>query len=85
MLPDRKWDYDFNLTYSVTLGQDSLETSLVVRNTGSSNYDFQILFHSYLAVNVSPCSPVAYAVLRLGHLGYQQNHHLWARESSVQG
>ncbi|KAI4110158.1 MAG: hypothetical protein L6R37_000051 [Teloschistes peruensis] len=51
MLPDRKWDYDFNLTYSVTLGQDSLETSLVVRNTGSSNYDFQILFHSYLAVN----------------------------------
>lgn len=53
MLPNRKWDYDFNLTYSVTLSQDSLETSLAVRNTGSSNYDFQILFHSYLAVNVS--------------------------------
>ncbi|KAL9584315.1 MAG: hypothetical protein Q9212_002196 [Teloschistes hypoglaucus] len=51
MLPDRKWDYDFNLTYSVTLSQDSLETSLAVRNTGSSSYDFQTLFHSYLAVN----------------------------------
>ncbi|KAL8695433.1 MAG: hypothetical protein Q9218_000011 [Villophora microphyllina] len=51
MLPDRKWDYEFNLTYSVTLSQDNLETSLVVRNTGSSNYDFQVLFHTYLAVN----------------------------------
>ncbi|KAI4198588.1 MAG: hypothetical protein LQ350_005179 [Teloschistes chrysophthalmus] len=51
MLPDRRWDYDFNLTYSVTLSQDSLETSLAVRNTGSSSYDFQLLFHSYLAVN----------------------------------
>ncbi|KAL8836523.1 MAG: hypothetical protein Q9176_006296 [Flavoplaca citrina] len=51
MLSDSKWDYDFNLTYSVTLSQDSLETSLVVRNTGTSNYDFHVLFHSYLAVD----------------------------------
>ncbi|KAL8773197.1 MAG: hypothetical protein Q9209_001873 [Squamulea sp. 1 TL-2023] len=51
MLSDSKWDYQFNLTYSVTLSQDSLETSLVVRNTGSSNYDFQVLFHTYLAIN----------------------------------
>ncbi|KAL8857288.1 MAG: hypothetical protein Q9178_006214 [Gyalolechia marmorata] len=51
MLSDSKWDYEFNLTYSVTLSQDSLETSLVVRNTGSSNYDFQVLFHSYLAID----------------------------------
>ncbi|KAL8809046.1 MAG: hypothetical protein Q9223_003500 [Gallowayella weberi] len=50
MLPDSKWNYDFNLTYSVTLSQDNLETSLVVRNTGTSNYDFQVLFHSYFAV-----------------------------------
>ncbi|KAL8854271.1 MAG: hypothetical protein Q9221_000985 [Calogaya cf. arnoldii] len=51
MLSDSKWDYKFNLTYSVTLSQDSLETSLVVRNTGTSNYDFQVLFHSYLAID----------------------------------
>ncbi|KAL8703779.1 MAG: hypothetical protein Q9201_003044 [Fulgogasparrea decipioides] len=51
MLSDPKWNYGFNLTYSVTLSQDNLETSLVVRNTGSSNYDFQVLFHTYLAVD----------------------------------
>ncbi|KAL8941018.1 MAG: hypothetical protein Q9211_001994 [Gyalolechia sp. 1 TL-2023] len=51
MLDSRTWDYSFNLTYSVTLSQDALETSLVVRNTGPSNYDFQVLFHSYLAVD----------------------------------
>lgn len=57
MIDSSKWNYSFNLTYSVTLSQDSLETSLVVRNTGSSNYDFQVLFHSYLAVDVSSTYP----------------------------
>ncbi|KAL8905942.1 MAG: hypothetical protein Q9207_002323 [Kuettlingeria erythrocarpa] len=51
MIDSGKWKYSFNLTYSVTLSQDNLETSLVVRNTGSSNYDFQVLFHSYFAVD----------------------------------
>ncbi|KAI4169229.1 MAG: hypothetical protein LQ343_005817 [Gyalolechia ehrenbergii] len=51
MIDSRNWEYSFNLTYSVTLSQDKLETSLVVRNTGASNYDFQVLFHSYLAVD----------------------------------
>ncbi|KAL8948891.1 MAG: hypothetical protein Q9222_004963 [Ikaeria aurantiellina] len=51
MLSNPGWDYHFNLTYSVTLSQDSLETSLAVRNTGSSNYEFQVLFHTYLAVD----------------------------------
>ncbi|KAI4120148.1 MAG: hypothetical protein LQ345_000104 [Seirophora villosa] len=51
MIDSSKWDYSFNLTYSVTLSQDNLGTSLVVRNTGSSNYDFQVLFHTYLAVD----------------------------------
>ncbi|KAI4120670.1 MAG: hypothetical protein LQ338_006847 [Usnochroma carphineum] len=51
MIDSSKWGYSFNLTYSVVLSQDNLETSLVVRNTGSSNYDFQVLFHTYLAVD----------------------------------
>lgn len=51
MIDSSNWDYPFNLTYSVTLSQDSLETSLVVRNTGASNYGFQVLFHSYLVVD----------------------------------
>ncbi|KAL8747891.1 MAG: hypothetical protein Q9190_000277 [Brigantiaea leucoxantha] len=51
MVPGAQWNYQFSLVYSVTLNQDSLQTSLVVRNTGPTNYDFQILFHSYLAVD----------------------------------
>ena len=54
MLADSgKWPYQFGLTYSVTLSSNELETSLVVRNTGSTNYDFHVLFHTYLAVDVS--------------------------------
>lgn len=53
MLADaQKWPYQFGLTYSVTLSSEELETSLVVRNTGSTNYDFHVLFHTYLAVDV---------------------------------
>lgn len=58
MIDSSKWNYSFNLTYSVTLSQDNLETSLVVRNTGSSNYDFQVLFHSYFAIDVSTTCPL---------------------------
>lgn len=53
MLSDSKWDYQFGLTYSVTLSSDNLETSLVVRNTGEKNYEFNVLFHTYLKVEVS--------------------------------
>ena len=63
MLADSaKWPYQFGLTYSVTLSSNELETSLVVRNTGSTNYDFHVLFHTYLAVEVSEIamSSVAY-------------------------
>lgn len=52
MLSDSKWDYQFGLTYSVTLSSEDLETSLVVRNTGSRNYEFQVLFHSYFKIEV---------------------------------
>ena len=52
MLSDSKWDYQFGLTYSVTLSSEDLETSLVVRNTGSRNYEFQVLFHTYFKVEV---------------------------------
>jgi len=46
----------FALTYSVTLSPRDLETTLVVRNTGTSNFYFQTLFHTYLKVEVSPLS-----------------------------
>ena len=46
-------DYQFGITYSVTLSRDDLETSLVIRNTGDKVFDFQTLFHTYLAIDVS--------------------------------
>lgn len=54
MITDLKWNGKFSLIYSVTLSTDDLETSIVVRNTGSENYSFKFLFHSYFKVNVSP-------------------------------
>ncbi|KAL9606885.1 MAG: hypothetical protein Q9167_008134 [Letrouitia subvulpina] len=51
MIAGAQWNYQFSLVYSVTLNQDSLETSLVIRNTGPINYDFQVLFHTYLAID----------------------------------
>ena len=56
-LPSEWKKYSFGITYSVTLSKDELQTSLVIRNTGEGVFDFQTLFHTYLAVNVSalPC------------------------------
>lgn len=54
MITDLKWNGKFSLIYSVTLSTEDLETSIVVRNTGTGNYSFKFLFHSYLKINVSP-------------------------------
>lgn len=45
------WSYDFGLVYSVTLGKDSLETTLQVRNTGEKPFEFQSLLHTYFKVD----------------------------------
>ena len=49
----KKWGYSFNLTYSVTLDTEGLETGMVVRNTGGEGMEFQVLFHGYWSVDVS--------------------------------
>ncbi|EXJ79368.1 hypothetical protein A1O3_08870 [Capronia epimyces CBS 606.96] len=46
----RKWPYEFGLVYSVTLEKNSLECQLHVQNKGDQPFDFQALFHTYLAV-----------------------------------
>lgn len=46
-------NYQFGITYSVTLGRDDLETSLAIRNTGERDFEFQTLLHSYWAIDVS--------------------------------
>jgi glucose-6-phosphate 1-epimerase len=43
---------DFGLVYSVTLGKDSLQTVITVRNEGEESFEFQFLLHTYFRVNV---------------------------------
>lgn len=51
---ESEWkNFQFGITYSVTLGRDDLETTFAIRNTGDQDWDFQTLFHSYWAVDVS--------------------------------
>ena len=54
-LPSEWKKYAFGITYSITLSREELETSLAIRNTGDTTWDFQTLFHTYLAVDVSSC------------------------------
>lgn len=46
-------DYQFGITYSVTLGREDLETGFAIRNTGSIDFEFKALLHSYWAIYVS--------------------------------
>ncbi|XHG00864.1 hypothetical protein AWENTII_004279 [Aspergillus wentii] len=48
----KAWPYEFGLVYSVTLTKDGLGTSLQVQNKGSQNFDFQVLMHTYLKIDV---------------------------------
>ena len=48
----KAWPYEFDLVYSVTLNKEGLGTSLQVQNTGSQNFEFQVLMHTYLSVDV---------------------------------
>ena len=49
-----KWDVgttlDAKCTYSVKITDSGFETSIVMENTGSEAWDFQILFHTYYGV-----------------------------------
>ena len=71
MLVGTEVDFHFGLTYSVTLSSEGLETSLVVRNTGDNNYDFHVLFHTYLQVDVSSqvCNGLSHCRLLKVRLG----------------
>ncbi|KAL9057696.1 MAG: hypothetical protein Q9162_002170 [Coniocarpon cinnabarinum] len=44
------WPHEFGLIYSVTLGVDSLQTMLNVRNEGKESFEFQMLLHTYFAI-----------------------------------
>lgn len=48
----KAWPYEFGLVYSVSLTKNSLETSLHVQNKGSQNFEFNVLMHTYLNVDV---------------------------------
>lgn len=48
----KAWPYEFGLVYSVTLTKSALKTSLQVTNEGKENFEFQVLMHTYLSVEV---------------------------------
>ncbi|KAF4468669.1 hypothetical protein FALBO_4448, partial [Fusarium albosuccineum] len=45
------WPCKFSLIYSVSLDQDSLNTTLVITNDGDVAFDFQTLLHTYFKIN----------------------------------
>lgn len=49
----KAFPHAFGLIYSVTLAPDSLETTMLVRNEGQESFEFQLLMHTYLRVEVS--------------------------------
>ena len=56
MLPDdytkAMWDKEFACTFSVSLGDNQLNTKMLVKNTGSEgSFDFQAALHSYFTVS----------------------------------
>lgn len=46
----KAWPYHFSIIYSVRLGQDELETTILVRNEGQESFEFQALMHTYFGV-----------------------------------
>jgi glucose-6-phosphate 1-epimerase len=52
----KAWPHKFELTYSITLSTGELGTSLAVRNTEETAWEFQVLFHTYLGVDVCVCA-----------------------------
>ncbi len=49
----KAWSHTFGLIYSVTLTRDSLRTNIMVRNEGQEDWEFMVLMHTYLRVDVS--------------------------------
>lgn len=83
------WGGEFGLIYSVTLGREGLGTSMVVRNEGTTAWEFQILMHTYLKIQVWLSCPFdrfasGYANIRSSP-GYFPNLHQWSRECHICG
>lgn len=45
------WPYAFKATYTVTLGDDAMQTELNVTNTGDKAFDFTAALHSYWSIS----------------------------------
>lgn len=76
----KAWGYDFGLIYSVTLGRDSLQTMLNVRNEGDKAFEFQMLLHSYFRVKVQTATALlvnAAILTRHVYAGHKSNVADW--------
>ncbi|KAI9766630.1 MAG: Lysophospholipase 1 [Geoglossum simile] len=56
------WPCEFGVIYSITLGQRSLDTRVVVRNEGGEPWEFMWLWHTYLRVDHNAAAAAATAV-----------------------
>jgi glucose-6-phosphate 1-epimerase len=82
----KAWPLDFGLQYSVTLAKESLQTVMSVRNEGEQSFEFQLLLHTYLKVQVSFRKP---STPRLSfnrtHPGHFQGGYQWPPRCRVRG
>ena len=79
------WSHKFELTYSITLSAGELATSLAVRNTEEAAWEFQVLFHTYLKVDVRipyvqhmmipSCNLCAESLTLINDIGYLPSVH----------
>ena len=63
----KQWPYDFGLVYSVSLSREGLQTVMQVRNEGKEAFDFQILLHTYLRIDVSNQCHISLVMINLTH------------------
>lgn len=59
----KAWSYEFELVYSVILSGASLETQLQVNNKSSKSFEFQVLTHTYLRIEVFLANSLALNLL----------------------
>jgi len=85
----KAWPYDFGLVYSVTLSRAGLRTMVNVRNEGREPFEFQVLMHTYLGVNVRSFPFFTHRLEALGEyqltvlIGCHKSPSQWPRKCDI--
>jgi glucose-6-phosphate 1-epimerase len=71
LIPDSfrdKWGYDFALQYMITLTPTTLQTDFRVDNSGSKEFSFTCLLHTYFSVDINSTK-----IEGLNQIGYKDS------------